>query len=96
MKTVPCKGCGKPVIFVKDEKGTTQVLDASAPVYQATSYRTTAGLSSVVFGLQSGDFDQITSIEGVQRTPIAWVSHFSTCNVANQFSKSTKRKGATS
>lgn len=33
MKTVPCKGCGKPVLFVKDEKGTTQVLDARAPIF---------------------------------------------------------------
>ena len=28
-----CKGCGRPVYFVKDDKGTVHVLDARAPVY---------------------------------------------------------------
>ncbi len=28
-----CKGCGKPVLFIKDVEGTTQILDPSAPVF---------------------------------------------------------------
>lgn len=28
-----CKGCGKKVIFVKDEDGKTQILDPQPPVY---------------------------------------------------------------
>jgi len=33
MKTVPCKGCGKPILFARDEKGTMQVLDPRAPIF---------------------------------------------------------------
>ena len=33
MKTTPCKGCGKPIVWAKDEKGTSHPLDARAPVY---------------------------------------------------------------
>ena len=33
MKTVPCKGCGKPILWATDEKGTRHPLDPRAPVY---------------------------------------------------------------
>jgi len=33
VKTTPCKGCGKPIVWAKDEKGTSHPLDARAPVY---------------------------------------------------------------
>ena len=33
VKTTKCKGCGRAVIFAKDENGTNQILDAVAPVY---------------------------------------------------------------
>lgn len=29
-----CTACGRPVMFLRDEKGTVQVLDTVAPVYQ--------------------------------------------------------------
>lgn len=28
-----CKGCGREVLFMKDENGKTQILDAVAPTY---------------------------------------------------------------
>lgn len=28
-----CKGCGKPIIFAMDDKGTRQILDPVAPVF---------------------------------------------------------------
>ena len=34
MKTVPCKGCGKPITFVKTDTGKTVPLDTRAPVYR--------------------------------------------------------------
>jgi len=33
MKTVPCKLCGKPILWAKDEKGTTHPLDPRAPIF---------------------------------------------------------------
>jgi hypothetical protein len=34
MNTVPCKGCGKPIIFLKTKAGKTMPLDARAAVYE--------------------------------------------------------------
>ncbi len=33
LKTTPCKGCGKPVVFVRDAAGKTQILDPRAPCW---------------------------------------------------------------
>jgi len=33
MKTVPCKGCGRSILWATDEKGTRHPLDARAPCY---------------------------------------------------------------
>lgn len=33
-ETRGCKGCGKPLIFVKNEAGKTVPLDVRAPVYE--------------------------------------------------------------
>lgn len=62
-----CKDCGRPVYFVKDDKGTVQVLDESAPVY-------------VQIRDADGGSQQVMKIEG-------FVSHFSTCPKANEFSR---------
>lgn len=33
-----CRGCGRPVLFALDEKGTQQILDARAPVFLVDIY----------------------------------------------------------
>lgn len=38
MKTVPCKLCGRPIVWAVDEKGTRHPLDPGAPVYQAVEH----------------------------------------------------------
>ncbi len=38
LKMVPCKGCGRPLVWVKDEKGTKHPLDPIAPVYFITGH----------------------------------------------------------
>lgn len=32
-QTTACKGCSKPVLFIRDEHGTLQCLDTVAPVF---------------------------------------------------------------
>jgi hypothetical protein len=64
-----CRGCGKPLLFVKDANGKVHPLDASAPVYMLQADLTGATIA-------------------VRTT--AYVSHFSTCPKANDFSASNR------
>lgn len=69
-----CKGCGRKVYFLKDEKGTTQILDAVAPCYQIEQYNLT------------GATPQTVEMEvKVTRNRLAFVSHYATCPKASQF-----------
>lgn len=34
LKTVPCRGCAKPIAYGTDEKGTAHPLDVRAPVFE--------------------------------------------------------------
>lgn len=77
--TTPCRGCGRPVIFVSvakpDGSHATVPLDPSAPVF----YRESDGEGGGVW---------------VQdRTREILVSHFATCSKANDFSGSGRRQG---
>ena len=73
--TTPCRGCGKPVVFVTavgaDGKHVTVPLDPRAPVY----VRESDGEGGAVWA------------KADKRSPIM-VSHFATCSHANQFSRS--------
>ena len=70
-KTVPCKGCGKPIRFVTSTEGKQIPLDVRAPVY----HRRTSGAEE--FFERDGFGDQ-------ERT--AFVTHFATCSKASEFS----------
>lgn len=65
-----CKGCGRKVIFIVDDKGKTQILDAVAPTWRIS--------------------DDCAGTRYCHRAA-AYVSHFSICPKASEFSK--KRKG---
>lgn len=83
----PCKGCGKPVIFVRDDQGKTQILDARAPVYSLASFTEYEGKNANVDGVAA-----VAAIHTVSRDRIAFVTHFATCAKANAFSASNKSK----
>lgn len=77
MTSTPCRGCNAPVYFVKDEKGTTQVLDARVhPIYAlgtADGLGPADGLAHRVRGLH--------------------ISHFVTCPARDRFKKETPERG---
>ena len=79
--TVPCKGCGRPVIFVTafraDGTTTTVPLDPSAPIYAREP---------------DGEGGGVWSRVDPKTAPI-FVSHFATCSNANQFSGTGRREG---
>lgn len=80
MKTVPCKGCGKPIVFVEvmhgDGRKATVPLDLSAPVYAITE----EGMCGYP--------------NRAERRRAAYVSHFATCPKAGDFSASKKKTEA--
>lgn len=65
MQTVPCKFCGRPVVFAVDEKGTKQVLDASAPVFAVAR--------------SSGQCRRVNGNAALAEELVPLVSHYSTC-----------------
>ena len=73
MRTAPCKGCGKPIVFVAvlKEDGTSGrvPLDPRPPVYMVTVTEEPGG----------------TPLSAI-RIKDAMVSHFATCPKAAQFS----------
>jgi len=80
MRTSPCKGCGKLLVWafiVKDGRRTGKriPLDPRPIVYQIGS-----------FDKEEYEAKQLTQAEGM-------VSHFNTCPYANQFSRKKKLKG---
>lgn len=77
MKTTPCKGCGKPIVFVADEDGKTIPIDPRPPVYYATVWA--ADVSDI----------RGTPVQ-VRRVKEAFVSHFATCPKASEFSRKGK------
>jgi hypothetical protein len=68
MKTVPCKLCGRPIVWATDEKGTRHPLDPKAPVYQAVE------IDGVVTAEKIGQGSNVMGDE--IRT---MVTHFATC-----------------
>lgn len=82
MKTTPCKGCGKPIVWAKDEKGQAIPLDPRAPVYDVIEVR--EGVTCV----RSKPGQNVMG-----HNLASMVSHFATCSKAAQFSGS-KRKAA--
>jgi hypothetical protein len=77
MKTTPCKGCGKPIVYIeilkKDGTPGLVPLDPRPPVYAVT--------------IDDQDGQPVSGV----RLPRAFVSHFATCPKAGQFS-GAKRK----
>lgn len=67
-----CKACNHSIYFVNDDLGTTQCLDATAPVW-------------VQIRDQGGE-PRVMRVTG-------YVSHFSTCPQANEFSRNKKEVG---
>ena len=71
-----CKGCGKEIIWAKNENGKMVPLDASAPVFLITEADDETGCVKV----------------GHDDLPACYVSHFATCPKANEFSSSRKKR----
>ena len=72
-----CKGCGKPILWAVTEDGKKIPLDPTPPVYQVIgTLNTVLGDEKLVARAKEGYY----------------VSHFSTCSHANEFSASKKKK----
>lgn len=71
--------CGRKVYFLPDENGKIQCLDAVAPVF-------------IVDHAEGGTADgKDYSEASCRRDKMAFVSHFSTCKYADDFSKKRAR-----
>lgn len=72
-----CKGCGKKIIWAEKQDGTKVPLDPSPPVYILMRWKDT------LTGTWKYRCDQSNEV---------YVSHFSTCTHANDFSSSAKKR----
>ena len=82
MKTTPCRGCGKPIVFGLTENGKRIPLDPRPPVYQIVTDGD-AGPPDIVRLAQHFDASALRAT--------AMVSHFATCPKASEFSASKKK-----
>jgi hypothetical protein len=81
INSVPCKGCGKPIIFARLPNGGTVPLDVKAPVYRLAMLPLEEQI--IAHAIRSNDAAEINVGD-------VYVTHFSTCSKANEFSKSKK------
>lgn len=80
LATSPCRGCGKPIIWIAEEKTGKKIpLDPRPPVYEVTesfdAREKNEPANRITFG---------------RRNLKAYVSHFATCPDADRFSGSRK------
>ena len=75
MSEALCKGCMKPIVWGRDEKGKVVPLDPKPPVYCV---------------VDTAEPDE-TGVQSVMRVKDCFVSHFATCPNANDFSGSKKK-----
>jgi hypothetical protein len=81
LKTSPCRGCGKPIVWGTTPEGKKIPLDPRPPVYELVQSHP---------GNQRNP-DPVNA----RRIIDAFVSHFATCPKANDFSKSNRKPGVT-
>ncbi len=83
MRTSPCKGCGAPMVWARNENGRAIPLDAEADPDEYPA----APIYSVV-DVGHGDV-QAVKVERGNEDPSGTflVSHFATCPKAGEFSK---------
>lgn len=85
--TVPCKGCGKPIVWAQVTRGDGSTvrmpLDAKAPTYYLSGK---LGDGTVMASRADGQGRDAAGTLTSERAPIAYVSHFATCSKANDFS----------
>ena len=71
---IRCKGCGKAIIFGRDQRGQLIPLDLVAPVY------------ALIAPARLDDQVALDQEVAVSRDKAALVSHFATCPKASEFS----------
>ena len=80
MKTSPCKGCGKPIVWGVTEDGKRIPLDPRPPVYLAVDE------GDRVLAERAGPGQNFMG-----QALAHYVSHFATCPKASEFGKGRKR-----
>ena len=80
--TSVCRGCGKPVIWIRTTAGRKMPVDAEGVWIRldpdGDSFVTADG--NITFGKKIGD-----AWEGEEKTALVFESHFATCPVGGQF-----------
>lgn len=80
VKTSPCKGCGRPILWATDAEGKAIPLDPRAPIYFVQELED----GRCVATLQKKEAEDVPVMRSM-------VSHFSTCSKAAQFSRGGKQ-----
>lgn len=92
MKTTPCRGCGKPILWIETEKGARMPLDPEP---------TEAGKVIIRMGPEMGKATAHTETAGETASRlkakepaarVAFMPHHATCSKAGEFSGTKKRE----
>ena len=82
MKTYTCKGCGKPIVWIRTSGGKSMPCDA-----QAVAYKAEAGAKGKVVTPNGEVISCIFDGDPQEMTGIGYVPHWSTCQQAEKFRK---------
>lgn len=100
MKTTPCKGCGKPIVFGYTKSGTRIPLDTVAPTYAIVALEYPPGndeiiriqkLPKVDKPIEKDHLPHLRQTDCGPYVMGAYVTHFATCSHANEFGKGKKK-----
>lgn len=81
-RTMPCRGCGKEIMFIKTEKGKTMPVDPK-PVYFIPDER-----GSETYVMPGGKIERGREANIADGdSSIGYISHFSTCPNADKMRK---------
>lgn len=87
-KTAACRGCGRPIVWGRDERGKAIPLDPRPPVYRVVSDPRRPDAYAATRVEEEKIEDELGTFDA--RLSAVMVSHFATCPKASDFSGSRK------
>lgn len=82
MKICTCKGCGKPIVWIRTNRGKSMPCDA-----QEVAYKAVKGAKGKVITQNGEVISCVFDADPQEMTGVGYIPHWSTCQQAGKFRK---------